>query len=98
MNNIQKIFLICGIINVVATILFYIDTNKFVLTENGYRKSNPEAMASTDYRIIQNELTNPTGEYVNTGYSIEWGTAIPFHLLILSGIGFFLFKNKKTNK
>jgi len=103
MNNLQKIFLICGIINVFATILFYVETNNFVLSQTGYHKpktkeqikrNNPEASNMLLRRLEFLELQTPSGKFVNTGYNVDWKTAVPFHLIILSSIGFFLFKDK----
>ena len=103
MNNFQKIFLICGFINLVATLLFYIETDNFVLHVTGYNKTKTEEQIKIEnpgkndrwYRLYYpTELRYPSGEFVKTGYGIDWKTAIPFHLLILSGISFFLFKDK----
>ena len=103
MNNLQKIFLICGIINVFATILFYVETNNFVLSQTGYReiraeeqikRDNPDASERLLRRLITLEYQDPSGNYVKTGYAVDWKTAVPFHLIILSSIGFFLFKDK----
>ena len=102
-NNLQKIFLICGIINVVVTFLFYVETNSFVYLKSGYnlarteeqiKRANPGASDRSLRQMKSTELAYPSGQFVKTGYRVHWKTAIPFHLLILSGISFFLFKDK----
>ena len=87
----------------VVTFLFYVETNSFVYLKSGYnlirteeqiKRASPGASDRVLRELKSAEYAYPSGKFVKTGYHVHWKTAIPFHLLILSGISFFLFKDK----